>query len=55
MFRTKRLYTEGVINPMDVAINGDMMIKEDPSILEAQTFSGLEDPKSYSVSLIPNH
>ncbi|CAH1452158.1 unnamed protein product [Lactuca virosa] len=45
MFRTKRLCTEVVSNDMDVAIHGDMMIEEEPSILEAQTFSAVEELK----------
>lgn len=45
MFRTKRLCTEVVSNDMDVAIHGDMMIEEEPSILEAQTLSAVEELK----------
>ncbi|KAL4591975.1 hypothetical protein LXL04_004952 [Taraxacum kok-saghyz] len=47
MFRTKRLCTEGFSNDMDVhvAINGDMMIEEEPSVLEAQTSSAVEELK----------
>lgn len=45
MFRTKRLCTEGFTNDMDVAINGDMMIEEESSLLEAQTSSVVEELK----------
>ncbi|KAI3523004.1 hypothetical protein L1887_01057 [Cichorium endivia] len=45
MFRTKRLCTEGFTNDMDVAINGDMMIEEESSLLEAQTSSAVEELK----------
>ncbi|KVH90513.1 Armadillo [Cynara cardunculus var. scolymus] len=45
MFRTKRLCRDGVSSDMDVVTDGDMMIEEEPSILEAQTSSAVEELK----------
>nr|XP_043612656.1 importin subunit alpha-9-like [Erigeron canadensis] len=45
MFQTKRLCREGVRVDMDVVSNGDMMIEEEPLILEAKTTSAVEDLK----------
>ncbi|XP_071709844.1 importin subunit alpha-9-like isoform X2 [Rutidosis leptorrhynchoides] len=45
-FRTKRRCNEIVnIDMDDVATNGDMMIEEEPSVLEAQTSSAVENLK----------
>lgn len=45
MFRTKRLCRDGVSSDMDVVTDGDMMIEEEPSILEAYTSSAVEELK----------
>ncbi|KAM0065590.1 putative armadillo-like helical, importin subunit alpha [Helianthus debilis subsp. tardiflorus] len=46
LFRTKRLCRVGVSSDVDVPVDSDMMIEEEPSILEAQTSSAVEELKT---------
>ena len=44
-FRAKRLRREGVSIDMDVASDGGMVIEEEPSVLDAQMGSAVEELK----------
>lgn len=45
MFRTKRLCTEGIGMNLDGGTDGEMMIDEEPLVLESQTIKAVEELK----------
>ncbi|KAI3687918.1 hypothetical protein L1987_81621 [Smallanthus sonchifolius] len=45
MFRTKRLCMEGISMNLDAATDGEMMVAEEPPVLESQTFKAVEELK----------